>query len=174
MAMGRPIAPLTLTHQVRGELEAWSRSRTLAAGIVRRARIVLMAADGLNNKTIAQQVDLSGAMVGMWRTRFLAHGLVGPDFSNGAWHVRFELRDAANPDTPAMGASTAISLFGANSGGFIAQWYASPDAVGHSQEKIDAMCQEFVQYGDRVYRQQKGAASTSITSEAAALPRSCR
>jgi len=40
--------------------------------------------------------------------------LVGPDLSNGAWHVRFELRDAANPDTPAMGTSTAISLFGAS------------------------------------------------------------
>jgi hypothetical protein len=40
--------------------------------------------------------------------------LVGPDLSNGTWQIRFELRDADNPDTPAMGTSTAIALFGAS------------------------------------------------------------
>lgn len=40
--------------------------------------------------------------------------LVGPDLSNGTWQIRFELRDAGNPDTPAMGTSTAIALFGAS------------------------------------------------------------
>ena len=77
MAMGRPIPPVGLTPQGRRELEAWSRSRTLPAGIVRRAQIILMAADGLNNKTIAEKVGLSGSMVGMWRKRFLAQGMVG-------------------------------------------------------------------------------------------------
>jgi putative transposase len=77
MAMGRPIPPVKLTHQVRSELEGWSRSRPLPAGIVRRARIVLLAADGLSNKAIAEKVGLSGAMVGMWRRRFLVQGLVG-------------------------------------------------------------------------------------------------
>jgi uroporphyrinogen-III decarboxylase len=32
-------------------------------------------------------------------------------------------------------------------GGFIAQWYASPQAVNHSQEKINAMAETFVKYG---------------------------
>ena len=32
-------------------------------------------------------------------------------------------------------------------GGFIAQWYASPAAVNHSQEKINAMSETFVKYG---------------------------
>jgi len=77
MALGRPVAPVALTLEVRRELEGWTRSRTLPAGIVRRARIVLMAADGLNNKTIAEKVGLSGAMVGMWRKRFLAQGMAG-------------------------------------------------------------------------------------------------
>jgi putative transposase len=77
MAMGRPIPPVNLTSQVRGELEGWARSRTLPAGIVRRARIILMAASGLNNKTIAEKVGLSGAMVGIWRKRFLAQGMAG-------------------------------------------------------------------------------------------------
>jgi len=77
MAVGRPIALLRLTSQVRAELEGWARSRSLGAGVVRRARIILMAADGLSNKAIAQKVGLSGAMVGIWRKRFLAQGLVG-------------------------------------------------------------------------------------------------
>jgi hypothetical protein len=40
--------------------------------------------------------------------------LVGPDLSGGAWQVRFELRNAAYPDTPAMGTSTSIGLLGAS------------------------------------------------------------
>ncbi len=77
MALGRPVPSVELSEQVRGELEGWSRSRTLPAGIVRRARIILMAADGLSNKAIAEKVGLSGSMVGLWRKRFLAQGLVG-------------------------------------------------------------------------------------------------
>jgi putative transposase len=77
MAIGRPIRPVELTSETRRELEAWSGSRTLPAGIVRRARIVLLAADGCSNKVIAQRVGLSGTTVGMWRKRFLAQGMVG-------------------------------------------------------------------------------------------------
>ena len=44
-----------------------------------------------------------------------------------------------------------IDTLGCFNGGFIAQWYASPAAVDHSQEKIDAMAEEFVSYGARVY-----------------------
>lgn len=44
-----------------------------------------------------------------------------------------------------------IDSFGRFSGGFIAQWYASPQAVEHSQEKIDAMAREFVEYGAKFY-----------------------
>jgi uroporphyrinogen-III decarboxylase len=39
-----------------------------------------------------------------------------------------------------------ISTFGRFTGGFIAQWYASPAAVDHSQEKITAMSETFVKY----------------------------
>ncbi|NIR01090.1 MAG: hypothetical protein GTN78_12965 [Gemmatimonadales bacterium] len=44
-----------------------------------------------------------------------------------------------------------IDSFGSFDGGFIAQWYASPEPVQHSREKIDAMCREFVEYGGRFY-----------------------
>ena len=77
MALGRPIPPVELNPELRGELEAMTRSRTLAHPIARRAQIILMAAEGLNNKSIAARVGLSGSMVGVWRKRFLAQGLMG-------------------------------------------------------------------------------------------------
>jgi putative transposase len=36
-----------------------------------------MAAEGFNNRTIAQKIDLSAAVVGMWRKRFIQQGLMG-------------------------------------------------------------------------------------------------
>jgi hypothetical protein len=44
-----------------------------------------------------------------------------------------------------------MDSFGRFNGGFIAQWYASPQAVQHSEEKIKAMCDEFVNYGGTLY-----------------------
>jgi hypothetical protein len=44
-----------------------------------------------------------------------------------------------------------IDTFGKFAGGFMAQWYASPQAVQHTEEKIRAMCDEFVKYGDEFY-----------------------
>jgi len=40
-----------------------------------------------------------------------------------------------------------IEYFGAYDGGFMCKWYGSPAAVGHSQEKINAMSGAFVRYG---------------------------
>jgi len=36
-----------------------------------------MAAEGFNNKTIAQKIDLSTTVVGTWRKRFIQQGLMG-------------------------------------------------------------------------------------------------
>jgi len=40
-----------------------------------------------------------------------------------------------------------IEAFGKFNGGFIAKWYGSPEAVGHSHERIAAMCEAFVYCG---------------------------
>ena len=45
-----------------------------------------------------------------------------------------------------------IDTFGKYNGGFISQWYASPQAVNHDPEKIEAMSSEFVSYGARCYQ----------------------
>ncbi len=40
-----------------------------------------------------------------------------------------------------------IEAFGAFNGGFISKWYPSPEGAGHTEEKIDAMCEAFIEYG---------------------------
>ena len=55
-----------------------ARSRTLGAGLVRRAQIVQHAvADGLSAPEIAAKMDLCGATVRFWLKRFNARGLAG-------------------------------------------------------------------------------------------------
>lgn len=77
MALGRPIPPVKLSQKVRQDLEAIANSRILPHALVRRAKIVLMAADGHNNTVIAKALHLSNPTVGIWRKRFLTQGLMG-------------------------------------------------------------------------------------------------
>tara|TARA_Y100000031_G_scaffold101981_1_gene111874 strand:- start:120 stop:1211 length:1092 start_codon:yes stop_codon:yes gene_type:complete len=77
MRRGRPLKPLEVSSHTREELESLANSRTLSAGLVRRAKIVLMCADGLTNDVVGQKVGLSRASVGKWRERFRLQGLMG-------------------------------------------------------------------------------------------------
>ena len=54
--MGRPAVAITLSPAERQELEGLARRRKTVQGLARRARIVLAAAEGLENRTIAEQV----------------------------------------------------------------------------------------------------------------------
>ena len=77
MAMGRPKAVLVLNPQQREQLESLASSRSLPAGLVRRAKIVLLSASGKTNMQIARQMGLTNATVGKWRRRFLAQDVSG-------------------------------------------------------------------------------------------------
>ena len=59
------------------ELARMARSRTLGAGMVRRAQIVHQAADGLSAPEIAAKMGLCGATVRLWLKRFNERGLPG-------------------------------------------------------------------------------------------------
>jgi len=37
-----------------------------------------------------------------------------------------------------------VTTLGRPNGGFIARWYSDPAGAGHTQEAIDAMCEEFM------------------------------
>lgn len=55
------------------------------------------------------------------------------------------------PDDVAQYARRLIDAFGRFRGGFIAKWYPSPEAVGHSWEKIRSMSEAFLEYGREIY-----------------------
>src|SRR5438094_7146922 len=77
MAMGRPKATLELSSGQRQQLESIAGSRSLPAGLVNRARIVLMSAAGETNQQIARRLGLSQATVGKWRRRFWQQDVTG-------------------------------------------------------------------------------------------------
>jgi hypothetical protein len=80
MALGRPKTALVLSPQHRGQLESLASSRSLPAGLVTRARIVLMSTAGIDNQEIARQLRTTKATVGKWR-RF------GVAASSGSAHI---------------------------------------------------------------------------------------
>ena len=77
MPRGRLLKPLDLSADTHQELESLARSRSLPAGLVRRAQIVLLCADGLDNSSVAKRVGISRQTVGKWRERFRVQGLMG-------------------------------------------------------------------------------------------------
>ena len=60
-----------LSPGVKDILSSLSKSRTASACTVTRAAVVLLAADGMQNKEIAFQTELHINQVGKWRRRFL-------------------------------------------------------------------------------------------------------
>ena len=77
MAMGRPKTALVLDAEQREQVESLANSRSLPAGLVSRAKIVLWSASGKTNLEIAQQLEMTNATVGKWRRRFLEQGIAG-------------------------------------------------------------------------------------------------
>ena len=72
------VAPkVTLTVEQRVTLRRWSRGRTTPMRLVRRAQIVLLAAEDQQNIEIAEQLGIERTIVGRWRRRFVAQGLAG-------------------------------------------------------------------------------------------------
>jgi transposase len=75
--------PLTVGVQVpaadREVLTSWTRSPSLRAGLAQRARVVLLAADGVGTNEIVRRVGLSKPAVIGWKWRYAAEGIVGLD-----------------------------------------------------------------------------------------------
>jgi len=68
---------IELTSRVQAQLEAAARKYTSAYYSVVRAKIVLLAAQGLGNDVIASRLDLPRQVVSKWRKRFFQEGLAG-------------------------------------------------------------------------------------------------
>ena len=70
-------APLTLRAGDEPRLTAMARSQTTTASAAQRARIVLLAADGVPNAEIARRVGVSRPTVVGWRGRYRERGIAG-------------------------------------------------------------------------------------------------
>jgi transposase len=73
----RVAQPVVLSEEVRRKLERQSRGRSTQARVVLRSRIVLLAAEGMQNKQIAIALQVAPRMAALWRSRFLEHGVEG-------------------------------------------------------------------------------------------------
>lgn len=72
------VAPQIILHDTeRKILQRWSRGRSTPARLVLRAKIVLRATKGEQNKAIASELGIDRSIVGRWRCRFAEHGLAG-------------------------------------------------------------------------------------------------
>lgn len=77
MITGRPKKPIMLSNEEREQLTAIANSRSLPYGLVRRANIILLAADGISNNIVAERVGISRQGVCYWRKRYFQQGLTG-------------------------------------------------------------------------------------------------
>lgn len=79
--MPGPRSPLAdslwLTDAERATLEQWQRSPTLASGLVRRGRMILLLADGHAVSDTARRVGVERWIVRQWARRFQAERLAG-------------------------------------------------------------------------------------------------
>jgi transposase len=85
--VGYTAAPIVLDDKSRTELQRRVRAATTPQRDVKRAQIILLAADGVSSAKISRQVGMHESSIAMWRQRFLVKGLDG-------------LKDAPRPGGP--------------------------------------------------------------------------
>ena len=77
------VMALTMTVDVpprdRELLRSWTRSPSVRAGLAQRARIVLLAAEGLGTNEIVRRTGVSKPTVIAWKRRYAAEGVGGLD-----------------------------------------------------------------------------------------------
>jgi DNA-binding transcriptional ArsR family regulator len=71
-AAALPVAPDDLTT-----LRHWASATQAPAVLVRRAKLLLLAAEGASNTEIAQRLGVSWPTVLAWRKRYAREGLTG-------------------------------------------------------------------------------------------------
>jgi transposase len=87
--MARPKLDLHLTPEQKQEIQRIVKAPATPQKIVRRAQVVALAAEGLDNDEIAAELRTSKVTVGLWRQRFVDFGLAG-------------LEEASRPGRPVL------------------------------------------------------------------------
>ena len=73
----RVAKPIQLSPEDDRRLRILSKRKRIEARLQTRARIVLLAADGMSDKSIAEKLDTDRRIAARWRARFLADGVDG-------------------------------------------------------------------------------------------------
>ena len=71
----RVAAEIVVSKGEHRKLEKWASTRSTSVRLRERARMVLMAAQGMTNKAIAAQLGVDANKVGRWRTRVAKEGM---------------------------------------------------------------------------------------------------
>src|SRR5271168_5421539 len=69
--------PISLTAEEKLELQQMTQSRTLPAGDVMRARMMLLLSDAVPYKRIQDLLDTTAPTISRWKQRFLHHRVAG-------------------------------------------------------------------------------------------------
>jgi transposase len=75
--MGRPNVVVKVSLAEREQLDSISRSRSLPHSLVRRARIIVMSADGVSNGVITHRCGVSVPTISHWRRCWRERGVAG-------------------------------------------------------------------------------------------------
>jgi transposase len=75
--MWQPAESLPMDLEQKNQLENWVRAPSTPQKIVLRARICLLAHEGLSNRRIAQDLNTSRPTVILWRNHFINNGVAG-------------------------------------------------------------------------------------------------
>jgi len=95
----RVAPPIALDEATRKQLQQQAGRRSVPVRVALRSRIVLLAAEGLQNVQIGAELKISVRMAALWRERFLSLGVQGL------------LKDAPRPGrTPAISSATVEQL----------------------------------------------------------------
>ena len=89
------VAPVVvLSQEQKAELTRLVRSQLTSVRLSQRARIVLLAAQGLQNKDIAEQLGVGRVQVARWRERYVESGLEGieRDLPRGAPAMKVDVQ----------------------------------------------------------------------------------
>ena len=84
----RVATKITLSDSDKQILEKNTKSRAVSIRLAERSKIVLLSAEGLDNKDIAQKLSIPPNKVGLWRNRFAEGGIesITKDKPRGANH----------------------------------------------------------------------------------------
>ena len=90
----RVASVVELSEQQEAELSKLVRSKRTSVRLSQRASIVLLAAQGLQNKDIAEQLGVGRVQVSRWRDRYVQFGLEGieRDLPRGAPPVKVDVQ----------------------------------------------------------------------------------